>query len=67
MMWVLKNKMKVSLGKKVCFDSYINYSDVRPSPFVQRETYLDKNVKAKLVKGRVTPDEHYPLKTFVNN
>lgn len=67
MMWVLKNKLKVSIGKKVCFDSYINYSDVRPSPFVQRQTYLDKTVKAKLVKGRVTPDEHYPLKTFVNN
>lgn len=67
MMWVLKNKLKVSIGKKVCFDSYINYSDVRPSPFVQRQTYLDKTVKAKLVKGRLTPDEHYPLKTFVNN
>lgn len=67
MMWVLKNKLKVSIGKKICFDSYINYADVRPSPFVKRETYLDKNVKAKLVKGRVTPDEHYPLKTFMNN
>lgn len=67
MLWVLKNKLKISMGKKICFDSYINYSDVRPSPFVPRETYLDKNVKAKLVKGRITPDEHYPLKTFMNN
>jgi len=67
LMWVLKNKVKLSIGRKICFDSYINYSDVRPSPLVQRESYLDKTVKAKLVKGRITPDEHYPLKTFLNN
>jgi len=67
MMWVLKNKLKVSMGRKICFDSYIDYSDVRPSPFIKRETYLNKPVKAKLVRGRVTADEHYPLKTFVNN
>jgi MoaA/NifB/PqqE/SkfB family radical SAM enzyme len=67
LMWVLKNKLKVSMGKKICFDSYINYSDVRPSPIVKRDSYLGKNVKARLIKGRQTPDEHYPLKTFVNN
>jgi hypothetical protein len=66
-LWVLKNKLKVSIGKKICFDSYINYSDVRPSPIVRRETFLEKPVKARLVKGRKTADEHYPLKTFVNN
>ncbi len=66
-MWVLKNKLKVSVGKKICFDSYINYSDVRASPLVKRETFLNKTVKARLVKGRITPDEHYPLKTFVND
>jgi len=67
LLWVLKNKLKVSIGKKICFDSYINYSDVRPSPIVRRETFLEKPVKARLVKGRKTADEHYPLKTFVNN
>jgi MoaA/NifB/PqqE/SkfB family radical SAM enzyme len=67
LLWVLKNKLKVSMGKSICFDSYINYSDVRPSPTVKRVSYLDKTVKARLVKGRITPDEHYPLKTFVNN
>ena len=67
LLWVLKNKLKVSLGKKICFDSYINYSDVRPSPIVKRESYLEKKDKARLVKGRQTPDEHYPLKTFLNN
>ena len=67
LLWVLKNKLKVSLGKNICFDSYINYSDVRPSPIVKRESYLEKKDKARLVKGRQTPDEHYPLKTFVNS
>lgn len=67
LMWVLKNKIKVSLGRKICFDSYIDYSDVRSSPFVQRGSFLEKSVKGKLVKGRMTPDEHYPLKTFMNN
>ena len=67
LLWVLKNKLKVSFGKKICFDSYINYSDVRPSPMVRRETFLEKPVKGRLVKGRKTADEHYPLKTFVNN
>jgi hypothetical protein len=40
---------------------------VRPSPIVQRASFLDKTVKARLVKGRVTVDQHYPLKTFMNN
>jgi hypothetical protein len=34
---------------------------------VKRESFLDKKVKARLVKGRLTPDEHYPLRTFMNN
>lgn len=67
LLWVLKNKLKVSLGKSICFDSYINYGDIRPSPIVQRTTFLNKNVKARLVKGRTTPDEHYPLRSFMNN
>jgi len=67
LLWVLKKQAEVSMGKSICFDSYINYSDVRPSPIVKRESYLDKTVKARLVKGRITPDEHYPLKTFINN
>lgn len=67
MLWVLKNKLKVSMGKSVCFNSYINYGDVRHSPLVKRASYLGTAEKAHLVKGRVSVDEHYPLKTFVNN
>jgi hypothetical protein len=65
--WVLKNKAKVSIGRRICFDSYIDYSDVRPTPMVKRESFLNKTVKARLIKGRLTPDEHYPLRTFMNN
>jgi MoaA/NifB/PqqE/SkfB family radical SAM enzyme len=67
LMWVLKNKAKVSMGKKICFDSYIDYSDAKPSPMVNRPSFLNQTVKAKLVKGRVTADEHYPLKSFIND
>ncbi|WP_441279247.1 radical SAM protein [Tardiphaga sp. 172_B4_N1_3] len=67
LMWVLKNKAKVSMGKKICFDSYIDYSDAKPSPMINRPSFLNQTVKAKLVKGRVTADEHYPLKSFIND
>jgi hypothetical protein len=65
--WVFKNKAKLALGREICFDSYIDYSDVRPSPTVARESFLEKKIKARLVKGRRTVEEHYPLKTFLNN
>jgi MoaA/NifB/PqqE/SkfB family radical SAM enzyme len=67
LVWVLKNKAKLALGRKICFDSYIDYSDVRASPSVARRSFLEKKMKARLVKGRTTVDEHYPLKSFVNN
>ncbi len=67
MLWVLKNKLKALFGRKICFDSYVDYGDVRPSPLVRRQSFLEKSVKARLVKERLTPDQHYPLKTFLNN
>jgi hypothetical protein len=67
LVWVLKNKAKLALGRKICFDSYIDYSDVRVSPSVARQSFLENKMKARLVKGRTTVDEHYPLKSFVNN
>jgi len=67
LLWVLKNKAKLALGRKICFDSYIDYSDVRASLNVARQSFLEKKMKARLVKGRTTVDEHYPLKSFVNN
>jgi MoaA/NifB/PqqE/SkfB family radical SAM enzyme len=67
LMWVLKNKLKISLGGSISFDSYIDYSGVAPSPFKQRTSFLNQKVKAPLVRGRNTPDARYPLKSFQNN
>jgi Fe-coproporphyrin III synthase len=64
--WVLANKMRVSFGKAVPFDRYIDYSKVRPTPHVQRQSYLDKKLKAHLVRGRDTAEARYPLKEFEN-
>jgi len=64
--WVIKNKLKLALGGKIDFDSYIDYSDVKPSPQVPRVSYLEAHEKVKLVKGRDTTDKHYPLKVFEN-
>ena len=66
LLWVLNNKLKVSLGKKVCFDQYIDYSSVLSSPQVQRVSFLDKKEKATLVKNRGSVKERYPLEVFEN-
>ena len=66
LMWVLRNKLKVSLGQKIDFDRYIDYNDVKPTPHVPRVSYLEKREKVHLVKGRDTTDKHYPLKVFEN-
>ena len=65
--WVLQNKLKVSLGGAINFDSYIDYTHVEPSPLKQRTSFLNTKAKAALVRGRVTPDQRYPLKSFQNN
>jgi Fe-coproporphyrin III synthase len=65
--WVLKNKLKVSLGGAINFDSYIDYSGVAPSPHVERTSFLHTRNKTPLVRGRNTPDARYPLRVFENN
>ena len=64
--WVVLNKLKVALGQPIDFDHYIDYADVKPTPHVLRTSYLVKHDKVKLVRGRDTPDKHYPLKVFEN-
>ncbi|MEA3150805.1 MAG: hypothetical protein QOD56_1744 [Gammaproteobacteria bacterium] len=66
LMWVLKNKLKVSFGRNIDFDKYIDYASVEATPHVPRVSYLVKHEKIKLVKGRDTTDKHYPLKVFEN-
>lgn len=67
MAWVARNKLKVSMGMPIAFDSYIDYTRVQPSPFKQRVSFLNTKAKAALVRGRNTPDARYPLKSFENN
>jgi MoaA/NifB/PqqE/SkfB family radical SAM enzyme len=66
--WVVWNKLKVSMGGKVNFGSYVNYRDVQESPLVPRSSYLGRKVKAeiKVQRGLATSAEHYPLAEFVN-
>jgi hypothetical protein len=66
LLWVLRNKLKVMLGRKIDFDRYIDYRDVKPTPQVPRVSYLEKREKVVLVRGRDTTDKHYPLKVFEN-
>lgn len=67
LLWVLENKLKLSLGGRIAFDRYIDYSKVEASPFKQRTSFLGTKAKAALVRGRDTPDSRYPLKSFQNN
>src|SRR5262249_10127244 len=67
LMWVLQNKLKVTLGGKIDFDRYIDYTKVEPSPLKQRVSFLNTKQKSPLVRGRDTPDSRYPLKEFQNN
>jgi hypothetical protein len=66
LLWVLKNKLKTALGRPICFDEYIDYKNVQPSPQVQRISFLEGTHKRTLVHGRETPDQRYPLKDFQN-
>jgi len=61
--WVLKNKAKVSIGKKICFDNYIDYNDIKPTPIVKRESYLTIAVKKNLQKK---DDPHYIAESYIN-
>lgn len=66
LLWVLKNKLKVSMGRPICFKDYIDYQHVKPTPNVQRVSFLEGKHKAKLERGRDTVEKHYPLKEFEN-
>lgn len=63
LMWVLKNKIKVTLGKGICFDDYINYAEIKPSPIVKRSSFLDITFKKKLQKKN---EAHYIQGEFIN-
>ncbi len=66
LIWVIKNKLNVELGRGIRFDDYIDYKKVMPNPLVPRTSYLDVKEKGRLVKGRQTHEERYPLRSFMN-
>ncbi len=65
-LWVLHNKAKVTLGGRVNFDAVVDFANVKPSPYAPRASFLDDKKKGKLVKGRETVEQRYPLKEFIN-
>jgi Fe-coproporphyrin III synthase len=68
MAWVIYNKLKVTMGGKVDFASYIDYDKVLETPLVPRTSNLGRSVKAeiKVQRGLATKEEHYPLAEFIN-
>lgn len=66
LLWVLKNKIKAISGIDICFEQYIDYTNVFASPIVERVDFLDNRPKVKLEKGRDTIEKRYPLKEFNN-
>jgi MoaA/NifB/PqqE/SkfB family radical SAM enzyme len=63
LMWVLKNKLKVSTGKDICFADYIDYNNVKSNPMVQRHSFLNDQVKKNLQKKE---EVHYTQGEFIN-
>ena len=63
--WVLSNKLRVTLGKHIPFDRYIDYGLVhKDERIVRREQYLDKKTKAQF-QGEIST--HYePYKDSFN-
>ncbi len=51
--WVLKNKLKVNLGKEISFDDYINFDKIHKDSVVnKRESFLlQKGVKRVITKA----------------
>ena len=55
--WVVNNKLRVTVGKPVCFEKYIDYGDVAiDGPVKKRESYLGSSVK-RMPTGK--EEDHY--------
>lgn len=61
--WVVQNKIRATLGLHVAFNKYIDYSNVKESPHVPRQSYLGKN-EQRHVQGM--DDPHYTLGEYTN-
>ncbi len=57
MFWVLFNKIKVILGRELCFDNYIDYSKtINDQNVISRISYLGVSAKREITKK---DDDHY--------
>lgn len=56
--WVIKNKIKVILGRDICFDDYINYSKVHNDNDVKKRNFYlgETGLKRKITKS---DEPHY--------
>jgi Fe-coproporphyrin III synthase len=58
-LWVLKNKLKVALGRPVCFDDYIDYSThAEDGDAPERVSYLGQSAERTI---QSKDEEHYNL------
>ena len=64
LVWVIKNKTRISLGRDINFEDYIDYSNVQKYKPQVRQFYLDKAVKRN---AQTKQDIHYDhIGEFVN-
>lgn len=63
LLWVIENKIKVTLGMGIAFDQYIDYADIKTNPHVQRMSFLNKSFKPRVQKAA---DPHYVQGEFFN-
>lgn len=62
--WVMLNKLKVALGKNICFEDYIDYQKIEPSNGTsKREFYLGVTTKRN---PQHKSDKHYNMGDFIN-
>ncbi len=62
--WVILNKLKVTLGKSICFEDYIDYQKVEPSNGeAKREFYLGVTTKRT---PQSKDEKHYDMGDFIN-
>jgi len=62
--WVMLNKLKVTLGKNICFENYIDYEKIEPSnKEAKREFYLGTTTKRNI---QSKTEKHYKMGDFFN-
>jgi len=62
--WVVNNRFKKIIGKKIEFEKYINYSSVHTDSSIgDRTSFLNKNIKKEIT---LKTDKHYQFGKYEN-